>query len=131
MPRRALVETLKTMSAELLTPPVVEVPMAGRQLSLDQVVSDPILVGPIRAVLNNSGGRGSRGEARRAPAGDHRWRSGGRVARIAREHRRPAPILMRSCDAKRTTCVTSRSQPPEEPLPRRQQRRARAASDAP
>ena len=49
----ALVETLKTMSAELLTPAVVEVPMAGRQLSLDQVVSDPTLAGPIRAVLNN------------------------------------------------------------------------------
>jgi NAD(P)H-dependent FMN reductase len=49
----ALVETLKTMSAELLSPPVTDIPMAGRQFSLDQVVSDPTLAGPIRGVLNN------------------------------------------------------------------------------
>ena len=49
----ALVETLKTMSAQLLTPPVTDIPMAGRPFSLDQVVSDPTLAGPIRAVLKN------------------------------------------------------------------------------
>jgi chromate reductase, NAD(P)H dehydrogenase (quinone) len=47
----ALVETLTTMSSEVLGPASVIIPIAGRHLTLDQVLSDSALVAPVRDAM--------------------------------------------------------------------------------
>jgi NAD(P)H-dependent FMN reductase len=49
--QESLAETLKTMSADLLTPPVWTVPLAGRTLTLEQVLAAPELASPLKALL--------------------------------------------------------------------------------
>ncbi len=44
----SLVETIGTMSAELLTPAIWTVPVAGRSLTLEQFLADPELITPLR-----------------------------------------------------------------------------------
>ena len=44
----ALAETLSTMSGEIVKDASVTIPLAGRQLTLDQLLSDPELAEPLR-----------------------------------------------------------------------------------
>ncbi len=66
----ALAETLRTMSAEMVTPEAVTIPLAGRRLGADAILADPALSAPLAALMgtlvasaeaSRAGGRRLRG----------------------------------------------------------------------
>jgi chromate reductase, NAD(P)H dehydrogenase (quinone) len=48
----SLLETLTTMSAEILNPSIWSLPLGGRPLSLDQFLADPELVAPLQRLVD-------------------------------------------------------------------------------
>ncbi|HSB55050.1 MAG TPA: NADPH-dependent FMN reductase [Gemmatimonadales bacterium] len=66
----ALLETIRTMSAELVTPEAVTIPLTGRRLSSDAILAEPALAAPLGALMqtlvaaaqaSRAGGRRLRG----------------------------------------------------------------------
>lgn len=49
----ALLETIRTMSAELVTPEAVTIPLTGRRLSSDAILAEPALAAPLGALMQS------------------------------------------------------------------------------
>jgi NAD(P)H-dependent FMN reductase len=63
----ALLETLRTMSAELVTPEAVVVPLTGRRLSAEAILAEPALAEPLERLMQQlvAAGNASRAGGRR------------------------------------------------------------------